>query len=904
VIHRLLLILALLAAWPAHAAPSSPFHAAAPQSPAGAEQNVPITTRTLPNGLLVAVVENHSVPLVTIEVAVHSGSMNEPPNFSGLSHLYEHMFFKGNAVIPNQEAYLKRLRQLGAMWNGTTSQERVNYFFTMGSANLDAGMAFMRDALVTPRFEPQELARERQVVIGEIDRNEAEPLYHLSRALDQKLWHRFPSYKDPLGTRDSVNKATVEQMRFFRETYYVPNNSLLVIAGDTTPEKAFAAAEKYFSAWRRGPDPFQKHPLVAHPVLQKSAATLVRQPVQNGRLSLSWQGPSTANDLKAAMIADVFSFAVNQDGTRLQKALVDSGLATRARLSYATLRNTGQIWLEIEGPPEKLTQAAAVALREAAHFGEVNYLTEEEWRNAKTLLSVQDRYDRERMSEYSHVLSFWWAVAGLDAYQDYIPTVQSSTRSNGADYASRYMVGKPLVLGALLSDADTKKLGVSEATLNALLRKEWTATPAVRVAGAQQAAAAVTVPEVESFTVDGIPVLLRNNPAAPVVGVSLYFRGGSTNLTADTQGIEQLALESALYGGTGSLSRQQFHALLNSMGTRLDIGANADYSRVDMQCVGEFFDPSWHALAEAITNPAFRPADVELMRRGRLSAIRREHESADDSVRRLAELLYFRTHPYALRPIGTEDALKKLTRDQVAAYYQALATRSRMLLVVVGDLDRARVEAAVRGSLGKLPAGSWRAPSVPAVAHAKSAVQVTERKLPTNYVRGMFAAPPPDSPNHAAALLALDVLSDRFFEEILTKRNLSYSTWASISSRRSNYGLLYVTTTKPNEVVAIMKKEAARLATTPLSTDELQEQINTFITRYYLDMETSAAQAERIGHAQVVAGDWRKAFSVVSEVQALTPQALRQAAGGLVRNVQWAVLGDPRAIDPNVFMGE
>ncbi|HID93543.1 MAG TPA: insulinase family protein, partial [bacterium (Candidatus Stahlbacteria)] len=123
-----------------------------------------IHKRVLNNGLQVFVIENHTVPLVTIEITVKNGAYTEPPEYDGLSHLYEHMFFKGNAVIPNQEKYLERQRELGMVWNGTTSEERVNYFVTLPKNNLKEGLIFMRDAVETPLFDQTELEKEREVV--------------------------------------------------------------------------------------------------------------------------------------------------------------------------------------------------------------------------------------------------------------------------------------------------------------------------------------------------------------------------------------------------------------------------------------------------------------------------------------------------------------------------------------------------------------------------------------------------------------------------------------------------------------------------------------------------------------------------------------------------------------------
>src|SRR6185295_15408007 len=147
---------------------------------------------TCPNGLTVLVVENHAVPLVTIEIAAKNGSMTEPPEYNGLSHLYEHMFFKANAKIPSQEQWLARVHELGISWNGTTNTERVNYFFTTTSDHFDDTMVFMHDAIVTPKFDPKELDKERVVVTGEIDRNESNPYYHYFHDVQNKVFWKYP----------------------------------------------------------------------------------------------------------------------------------------------------------------------------------------------------------------------------------------------------------------------------------------------------------------------------------------------------------------------------------------------------------------------------------------------------------------------------------------------------------------------------------------------------------------------------------------------------------------------------------------------------------------------------------------------------------------------------------------
>ena len=193
----------------------------------------------LENGLDVIVIENNTVPLVTIEIGVRNGAYTESPEYDGLSHLYEHMFFKANESIPDQERYLERTRELGMSWNGTTSQERVNYFFTISKDSLEQGLEFMKAAIMTPLFLPKELERERPVVTGEFDRAESNPFFNLNRAVEKKLWYKYFSRKDVIGDRHIILTADQNKMRTIQKRYYIPNNSDLFISGDVNHERIF-----------------------------------------------------------------------------------------------------------------------------------------------------------------------------------------------------------------------------------------------------------------------------------------------------------------------------------------------------------------------------------------------------------------------------------------------------------------------------------------------------------------------------------------------------------------------------------------------------------------------------------------------------------------------------------------
>jgi zinc protease len=437
--------------------------------PALAQADLPIRDTTLANGLQVIVIENHAVPLVTVELDVKNGGYTQTPEYEGLAHLYEHMFFKANRVIPSQERYLQRLRQLGASWNGTTSEERVNYFATVGADSMRPTMQFMRDAVRYPLFQQDELVRERPVVIGEFDRNEANPYFHLFRGTDTLLWTRaYWSRKNVIGNRAVILGTPQEKMREIQNRYYIPNNTALILAGDVTPARGFRAAAEVFGDWPRGPDPFAT-PIPDPPPLARTQAVIVTQPVNAAAVALQFQGPSVTRDPAATYAADVLSTILNKRSSRFSKRLVDSGLAFQANISYYTLSHVGPIGVFLQTTPEKVVDAQRAALEEIAKLADSTYVSPRELADAQKELGIQSLYEREQSTSWAHTIGFWWAVAGLDYYRDYVPNMQRVTRGDLARYATTYLQGKPYVVGVLMSPEARQKTGL---TPEALLPKE------------------------------------------------------------------------------------------------------------------------------------------------------------------------------------------------------------------------------------------------------------------------------------------------------------------------------------------------------------------------------------------------------------------------------------------------
>jgi len=416
--------------------------------------------KTLPNGLQVLVIEDHSVPLATIEIATKNGSFTESPEFNGLSHLYEHMFFKANKDYPSEEAFLDRMKELGIAANATTNTEIVNYFFTLPKFNLTKGLQFMNSAIQYPKFDTSEMKKENVVVDAEFQRQESNPYFALIDTMNHHLWGDLYSRKNVIGNHQVILTATPAKMETVKNKYYWPNNSLLTVAGDVSHEDVFNQVGKIMGSWKpSGFDPFQKFPIPEFKPLEKKDYFIVQsENIKVPLILFNWMGPDTRNDLKATYAADVFSFILSQNSSKFNKALSESGLALQVGLNYFTQKHVGPISLTAICNPAKAKACFEEIKHQINIMDNDDYFTDEQLATAKRQLEINDVRGKEITSNYVHTVSFWWCSASLDYYFNYIKNVQQVTRADIQKYVRKYIKDKPYCVGLLVNPQMDRQL--------------------------------------------------------------------------------------------------------------------------------------------------------------------------------------------------------------------------------------------------------------------------------------------------------------------------------------------------------------------------------------------------------------------------------------------------------------
>jgi predicted Zn-dependent peptidase len=404
----------------------------------------------------------------------------------------------------------------------------------------------------------------------------------------------------------------------------------------------------------------------------------------------------------------------------------------------------------------------------------------------------------------------------------------------------------------------------------------------------------------EFETANGLKVLVKRREGSQSVVAGLFSRGGSRNVSAENAGIESLMLDVATEASQ-NFPLEKMRRELARTGTGLSFGINYDYSVLTLASTRRHFDRSWDIFADSALRPSFTAEDFQRVKNRTLVSLSDDEDTPDSFLQVLQSRAAFAGHPYFNDPRGSVNSVTKLTLEDVRRFHRQMMQTSRLLLVVVGDVDPKDIQRKVEASFGKLPKGEYRADPVPQLSFAAPTVAVTARTIPTNYISGVFAAPPLTSNDIYPMRVASAILQNRVYTEVRVKRNLSYAPDAFLESRGANTGGIYVTAVDANQAVRVMLEEITRLQSQEISPAEIQATAQQFLTRYYLGQETNAAQAGELAQFELIGGGWRNSADVLDRLRVVTPSDVKRVANTYMRNLQFVVIGDPRQIDKGIF---
>jgi zinc protease len=410
-----------------------------------------------------------------------------------------------------------------------------------------------------------------------------------------------------------------------------------------------------------------------------------------------------------------------------------------------------------------------------------------------------------------------------------------------------------------------------------------------------------TASEIESFTVNGLKVIFKQNTAADIVSANMYFRGGASILSNDQAGIERLALTVAVKASE-RYPKEMLNAALERMSSQLTSASGIDFSSINLQCVKQYFGESWDIFADVIRSPLLTDADVALERERLITGIKQMKDNPDAYLGDLLRKAFYVDHPYSVDVDGTVETVTSFSAATLKQFYKARATTSNMLLVVVGNTTRAELEGMVRKSFESLPAGSYSTPMPPPVSHQEPSLKIVEREIPTNYISGWFPCPGYGQQESYPMMVGTAILRARVWEEVRTKRSLSYAPSAGMSADFSNHGSVYVSSTQPDSAIRVIRREVEKMRTEPVGMKELRDHLNQYVTRYYLQNETSRNQAGILARYELSGAGYQESTKFLDHLKAVTPESIQSLSEKYMKNLQSVLLGNPESLDVQSYM--
>ena len=407
--------------------------------------------------------------------------------------------------------------------------------------------------------------------------------------------------------------------------------------------------------------------------------------------------------------------------------------------------------------------------------------------------------------------------------------------------------------------------------------------------------------QVTEFEVNGLKVLVKRRPNAPTVAAGLYIRGGARNITDKNAGIENLMLSAATQGSK-KFPRETLRREIARTGSSIGSSTGNDYSVLSLAVTRENFDRLWEIFADVAVNPTFTPEAVNYARDQILTGLREQETDNDNFLKILQNRMIYANHPYANEVGGTLENISRFTSKDLSDYHQKTMQTSRLLLVIVGDFDAKDIKTRVTAAFGNLPRGEYKETTYPALDFSKPTLDVTSRTLPTNYVQGVFNAPSLDNPDYYAMRIAITILQSLVYNEVRVKRQLSYAPNAELDSNASNTANIYVTAVDANEAVKVMLEQVNNLKNRKLSDEIIASISGYFLTNYYVEQQTNAAQVAELAKYELTGGGWRNSFEFLSRVRRVSATDVNAAANKYMKNIRFVVIGNPSAINKNIFL--
>ena len=658
---------------PAHLqAPSAGNSPAITFPPSSAEKWV------LPNGLTIIVQEDHSAPVASVQAWCGTGSINEDAHLgAGMSHMLEHMLFKGTKTRP-ANAIAQAVQDVGGYINAYTSFDRTVYWIDVPKAGVNAALDVLADAMINSTLPSEEYAREQEVIRREFAMGFDDPDRVAGQLLFATAYQRHPYRLPVIGLLDVFNQLTQEQVMNYYRSRYVPNNLTFVVVGDVCAQEVQEQIARLFQAQPAKSlqplyIPAEPPQLGAREVHQEFSTELTR-------LSVAWHIPEVTHPDVPALDLLATILGEGRSSRLYRRVREEAGLAFGVSCFSYTPGEPGIFGIDATTEPAKRAAAQALILRLVAEIKE-NGITAKELAKAKKISLSHHLASLTTMrGQASDLGSNWFLTRNLNFTRDYLEAIQELTAEDIRRVGQTYLTTANMTVVSL--------------------------NPKGSLGDRAELGSAAAAGEIQNFELsNGLRLLVREDPRLPLVALTAVFRGGLLAETPATNGITQL-MAKTLLKGTVTRTAEQIADTIEAVGGNLSSDAGNNSFSISIEVTEPDLRLGGELLADILLHATMPDGAVAREKEGQLAAIKDEDEQLTSVARNILRAALFGDHPYALRGKGSVEAVQKLTREDLLNFRDRHVVAKNGVLSVFGNVKASEVRELFEEALGAMKPGT------------------------------------------------------------------------------------------------------------------------------------------------------------------------------------------------------
>ncbi|HYS05410.1 MAG TPA: pitrilysin family protein [Candidatus Dormibacteraeota bacterium] len=871
---------------------------------------IPTQKDVLPNGVTVLIGEDHSSPVVAINLWVRAGYFDEEDREVGISHVIEHMFFKGTPDRPRPDQIATEIKSLGGELNAGTYYDSTNYYVVLPSENLRKGLEIEADALMHPLFDPGELKRELEAVLQEGRRKMDTPGAYALEIMFREAFdtHRIRRWR--IGEEQALRAITRDDLLAYFRTHYVPERVILSVVGDVKAADVIEAAHLYLGGMTAQPGAPLGSP--AEPAQTGFKYRRIKGDIKRSYIVVGYHTPAVLTDDDPALRILAYVLGSGQASRLYQSVKEKAGLVDSIGASLDSFRDIGILTVMSEGEPRSAL-AAARAIQ-----GEVERLRREpptaaEMERARSAIEYRYHQSRSEVLGQSSILAYYEALGDFHLADELVEKLRLVTGADVLRVARAHLSLENMTLLEYVPEAAEARLPAPDPAELELELKRIAPAPAP----AESAAARValmpprpTTPRVtrvgESQGVsrhrfDSGPVVLHESRRElPLVTMCVAFRGGRSGEGRENSGITRL-MQATMIKGSATRDARQVALQIEGLGSSIERLIDEDYFGFALSILSKHARRGFDILMDLVRHPAFRHEEIDKERSLQLAAQESIKDQSLPFTFQLFRQAAFGSHPYALPSFGLMVPVQSMKRENLVRWHRAMVRPATMVVAVVGDLEEQEAIDMVGSSIVDwVQEGHGEKDPGQLVAWGASEVVESRRRQQTAQVIG-FPTPGLQTPERFSLDIVQAVtsgLGGRFFEEVRGKRGLAYAVHAFNYHKVAGGAFtVYLATSPADETEArrVLFQEIARLRHEGPRGEEVERAARYVRGSHAIALQGNAPRAYRFTDAEV--------RGIGMEAVQVYPERIASVGFDDVHDAIWRYL-DPDHCAMGVLRGE